>query len=429
MNKKSATKKATSELDSVEPCLETRKGNLRSDATTRACPRGAMFNGDCVASVKHRPTEASSVVAISDLGIDLVSIHGSTGTSPVVAPSDTGILPVLAGILPALRAAAQRASRPWRRRQKRWQGPGRKLQILRRSLQIAVLLLLILIPVLSLYDHLRNQRDEVGIQSRWDTRTVHSLVQDVEQPERFTQAVRGSVWTLKAGDFIISDPLAVVDFIAASRVLVDRFLITALIPVLLSLLLGRVFCGWLCPADLLFEAGSRIRSWAGIETDVRFSRRTKYALLALGLLAGLLLGTQFFAEIYPPRIISAEFYLWITFGVFGAGAWFFLLILAFEIFVSRRFWCRYVCPGGALYSLLGRWRVVRLKVQESSCTNCRLCDKACEFGLSPMQGKFGPECNNCGLCMRACPHASLSYRLSLPPRDGLDVVSENLKSA
>ncbi len=306
------------------------------------------------------------------------------------------------------------------RRRRRWPGGARKVQALRRVLQLSVLALLFAIPTLSLYDNLRNQRDEVGIEARWDTRLVHRLAGGLEEPQILTQAVRGSVWTLKAGELVISDPLAVVDFVAASRVPWDRFLLTALVPVLLSLLLGRVFCGWLCPADLLFELAGKARQWAGIKTDVTFSRATKLAVLAAGVVAAVVLGNQVFAEIYPPRIVGAELYLWITFGAFGAGAWFFLAVVAFEIFVSRRFWCRYVCPGGALYALLGRYRLLRLKIDQGACTECRLCNVSCEFGLDPMAGRFGQECNNCGLCVRACGHDALLWRLGLPPADGVD---------
>ncbi len=307
-------------------------------------------------------------------------------------------------------------------RQHRWPGGGRRLQIARRALQLLVLALLVAIPVLSLYDNLRNQRDEIGIEARWDTRLLHEAVGEHEGSRRLTQAVRGSVWTMKLGDRVISDPLAVVDFVSASRVLWDPFLLTALVPVLLSLVLGRVFCGWLCPADLLFELAGKARAWAGIRTDVEFSRVTKYAVLLLGAAAAAALGNQVFAEIYPPRIVGSELYLWLTFGAFSAGAWFFLAVVAFEIFVSRRFWCRYVCPGGALYSLLGHRRLLRLKVDSEACTRCKLCNVSCEFGLDPMAGRFGAECNSCGLCVRACGHDALVWRLGTLPADGRDVL-------
>jgi len=102
----------------------------------------------------------------------------------------------------------------------------------------------------------------------------------------------------------------------------------------------------------------------------------------------------------------------------GAGAWLLLVVVAFEVFVSRRFWCRYVCPGGALYSLLGRFRLVRLDVVESSCTSCEKCEPVCEFGLDPSKGHLPMECNNCGLCIRACAPRALIFKLGLPAVSG-----------
>lgn len=295
------------------------------------------------------------------------------------------------------------------------------LQLARRSIQIAVIAMLVVIPILAHYDNLRAQRDDAGIERRWDTRLVHDAVGGMEHPERITGAIRGSVWSLRVGDRVISDPLAAVDLLCAARTPWQAFVLSALIPLAGTLLLGRVFCGWICPADLLFELGSSMRRWAGIRTDVTFSTRLKYLVLGLGAAAALWLGTQVFAEIYPPRLVGGELYLWITFGAPGAGAWFLLTVLAFEIFVSRRFWCRSLCPGGALYALLGRWRVLRLSVDRVACTDCERCRSACEFGLDPMTGRFGAECNNCGQCARACPPDALSWHVGLSPRDGRDV--------
>ncbi|MEZ4441681.1 MAG: 4Fe-4S binding protein [Polyangiaceae bacterium] len=313
-------------------------------------------------------------------------------------------------------------------RRKRLPGKGRPLQAVRRTLQLLVLLLLIVIPITSLYANLRNQRDEVGIAARADTALVHRMFGG--QPERAESLdqVRGSVWTLKLGDHVISDPLAALDFSVATHRPWDAFLLTALLPILASMLLGRVFCGWLCPADLLFELGSTLRRWVGLETDVAFPRGLKYVVLGLGTVLGAAMGMQVFAEIYPPRVMSSELYLAITFGAVGAGAWLLLAILAFEVFVSRRFWCRYVCPGGALYSLLGRYRLLRLKVVRSKCTDCNKCQPVCEFGLDPCAGSFGDECNNCGLCARACAPGAIVWRWGWRPADGVDEITSEPRS-
>ena len=234
------------------------------------------------------------------------------------------------------------------------------LQWARRTTQIAVLALLVVVPALAHYDNLLAQRDEQGIADHWDTRLAHAVLGEVEAPERITRAVRGSVWTLRVGDHVISDPLAVLDFMAAARVPWDVFLLSALLPLLATALLGRVFCGWICPADLLFEIGSVVRRRVGIETHVSFSHRLKYAVLAAGVILALVAGTQVFAEIYPPRLVGGELYQWITLGVPGVGAWFLLSLLAFEIFVSRRFWCRcWLGPFWPLARLSGKGKTLR----------------------------------------------------------------------
>ena len=91
------------------------------------------------------------------------------------------------------------------------------------------------------------------------------------------------------------------------------------------------------------------------------------------------------------------------------------LLIAAELFVSPRCWCRSFCPGGALYGLLGSRRGLRVNLAPKLCTNCGLCDPVCEMGLDVIAESRGIECDNCGVCIRHCPEKALAFTFSLPP--------------
>ncbi len=174
-----------------------------------------------------------------------------------------------------------------------------------------------------------------------------------------------------------------------------------------SVLLGRVFCGYLCPVHLLLEGVERLRELIsrlfGVRLhDVQFRHRTKYLVLAAGLVLTAVAGVQLLPLIYPPRVLAQEVFMAAFYGALGWGIWLLGFIVVFEILVSRRWWCRYICPGGALWSLLGRFRLVRIHKDADTCDRCGDCIGACPFGLNPMVEDPGQECDNCGLCRRAC---------------------------
>jgi ferredoxin-type protein NapH len=85
----------------------------------------------------------------------------------------------------------------------------------------------------------------------------------------------------------------------------------------------------------------------------------------------------------------------------------------FDLLVSRRGFCRYLCPGGALYSLLGRYRLVRIRRIVETCNDCAKCNAVCEFELDPLRDGFGQECNNCSACIAVCPTDALTFTLRI----------------
>ena len=66
-----------------------------------------------------------------------------------------------------------------------------------------------------------------------------------------------------------------------------------------------------------------------------------------------------------------------------------------------------------MYSLLGRFRLVRIKRVVENCNDCAKCNAVCEFGLDPLRDNFGQECNNCTACIAICPTDAMTFTLKL----------------
>ncbi len=238
-----------------------------------------------------------------------------------------------------------------------------------------------------------------------------------DDPAQDLDAIKGNTWSGTFWGVQLSDPLAAAGQMAAGKTLYWPFLLTALIPIVLTAVFGRFFCGWICPATFIYELNSNFAAWlrwAGINTGNRhFDRRIKYGVLALGLTASALSGSVLVAAVYPPAIIGREIYYAVALGGFGAGAVFFLATVLFDLLVARRGFCRVLCPGGALYSLLGRYRILRIRRIVEDCNDCAKCNAVCEFDLDPLRDGFGQECNNCTACIAVCPTDALTFTLRL----------------
>ena len=95
--------------------------------------------------------------------------------------------------------------------------------------------------------------------------------------------------------------------------------------------------------------------------------------------------------------------------------------------VAPRFWCRSFCPGGALYTLLGKFRIIHIKRDEKACTLCTDCNVICPMALKPMTDKTGLECDSCGLCIDVCGDRALKYQLKIiPEKKATEGKTENI---
>lgn len=301
----------------------------------------------------------------------------------------------------------------------------RHLNKLRWFCLASVFSMLVLLPFLHLYQtYLAANAYELlapGEKAVFDT--MQSLTSPfTEAPKTQLDNFKGTTWTGTLFGVNVSDPLAVVTNSVASWSLNWGFIATALIPLIVSLLLGRVFCGWICPATFIYELNDNLGTWMqriwfhklGLPVGrLRFDLRLKYLVLAFFIMLTVPMGAVLISSIYPPAVVGREIYYAVVAGGFGIGSLFFLLTILFDLLIARRGFCRYLCPGGALYSLLGRYRLLRIQRDVSNCNDCAKCNAACQFGLDPMRDNFGQECNNCSACMASCPTDTLTFVSSI----------------
>lgn len=228
--------------------------------------------------------------------------------------------------------------------------------------------------------------------------------------------------SLGVGYWFIASPLESFESFLISRTFFLTLFVSFLTPFLLALILGRVFCSWLCPFGLLSEWVSDFRQWIyrkwlhashPPEGLFRVPRWIVWIVLTAEISASLMVGTSLFSIYSPPGVIGREAMRLAFFHIFGGEILFILIFLTLELFVVRRGFCRYVCPLGASLSLLGEPRKLRVELTPSKCASiCRVCDnhEICTWGLMPKLGEGNSiYCTNCGDCIDICPFDALKF--------------------
>ncbi len=201
-------------------------------------------------------------------------------------------------------------------------------------------------------------------------------------------------------------------------------MVLAAVFLLSSLLLKKSFCSWLCPVGTvseylwklgrkLFRRNFTIPRWLDIPL-----RSLKYILMAFFLFIVVSMTAEALNDfMLAPFGIIADVKMLNFFrdlGLVGAAVLAALILLS--VFI-KNFWCRFLCPYGALMGIVSTLSPARIRRDAQACIDCGKCNKACPSNL-PVDRLVqirSVECTSCMECVAVCP-AENALQFSLPPR-------------
>lgn len=234
------------------------------------------------------------------------------------------------------------------------------------------------------------------------------------------------LWATGASDHYVQSPPAVEGFLPISALLgLKRLVLTGrwdpihpagltifLAALAIALLCRKGFCGWICPVGFISN------SIEGIGRRFRLlrilPRWLDYPLLSLKYLllfffCYLILWKMNLQQVEafqrsPYNLVAAGKML-LFFLAPGALSAIIMLFLVLVSFVVRNFWCRYLCPYGALLGLLAFFSPCKVKRDPATCIDCKKCERQCPGAIRIAEKKTvrSAECVGCMECIAVCP--------------------------
>jgi polyferredoxin len=295
------------------------------------------------------------------------------------------------------------------------------------------------------------------------------------------------------------DPLVGLATLLSTRTVYDG-LLWALLTIVLTIILGRFFCGWICPFGSIhqfvgflakrnrsipekiklnrYHPGQSIKYWiliflltvSALELAIDVIRlpetnRLLFGILVLAVLTWMILGAVRQTQADPKKIVAVCLIfiaVWLLLGTLFNGyqtsaaslqiglldpiplvyrsinlvilplvdhtsvsvsslpraydsTWLIAAIFLSTVLLNLavpRFYCRFICPAGAMFGILSRFALWRIGKTKNECMDCRLCEKNCEGACSPTSQIRINECVLCMNCLNECRHNLMTYQIA-----------------
>nr|VFJ90260.1 MAG: ferredoxin-type protein NapH [Candidatus Kentron sp. LFY]VFK19040.1 MAG: ferredoxin-type protein NapH [Candidatus Kentron sp. LFY] len=215
--------------------------------------------------------------------------------------------------------------------------------------------------------------------------------------------------SLLLGEVPMTDPHAFLQTLAAGHWPAAELVAGVIIVVsFYGIIGGRVFCAWVCPVNLVTDAAAALRRHFGLKGGANLSRSMRYWLLAATLLLALVTGELAWETVNPVTITHRGL-------IFGMGVGWLVVfgVFLFDLSIAGNGWCGRLCPTGALYALVGKKSLVRVRAERrDACNDCLDCFVVCPEPnvITPaLKGAPGGSdliesgaCTNCGRCIDVC---------------------------
>jgi polyferredoxin len=188
-----------------------------------------------------------------------------------------------------------------------------------------------------------------------------------------------------------------------------------------SLLFRKSFCGWLCPVGTvseyiwklgrrLFRRNFRLPGWLDLPL-----RSLKYLLLSFFIYAIAMMSAKAISDfVASPYGLVVDVRMLNFFRFMGTTTAVVLGVLGLASLFAQNFWCRYLCPYGALMGLISMFSPFRITRNDSACIDCAKCAQACPSALpvDKLVQIRSAECMGCMECVAVCPAKdALSFKL------------------